>query len=724
MTRSNRSLTRACALVLALASIPNVASASELAYPPTAKRPVSDTYHGVTVIDDYRWLESDNDPEVRRWSAAQNQLTRGYLDAMPGREEIVERVDRLLRAAPVQRYDFVYRGRLFALKSQPPRNQPMLVALPLSGDVRGERVVLDPNALDPQGRTTIDFYKPSYDGRRVIVSLSRDGSEDGTAYVFDVATGRRLRDVIPGVAYPTGGGSVEWSADGRGFYYTRYPQGNERPAADRHFYQQVYYHSIGTPVASDRHVIGESFPRIAEIMLHGSRDGRHLLAEVHNGDGGEVAWHLRDPHGAWHLVADFKDGVKHVSLGDRALYAVSVGNAPLGRVLAIPLDTPALANARTIVAESDIVAAHILATRHVLYVTYRAGGPSLVRMFTLQGEPLGEMPSEPVSDTVVAERLRGDDVLVRTMSYVTPRSWYRFDASARRLVPTELNGRPPFDFADAVVERDSCSSKDGTQVPITIVHAASMPRDGARPTLLYGYGGYGISMSPYYSPLLRLWLDYGGVYAVANVRGGGEFGEPWHLAGNLTHKQNVFDDFASCLQRLVDRKYSNPERLAIMGGSNGGLLMGATLTQHPEMMRAVVSAVGIYDALRWETQPNGAFNVTEFGSVEDPEQFRALHAYSPLARIKDGTRYPAVLLTAGDNDGRVAPYESRKMAARLQAATASDRPILLRTEAAAGHGAGTALAVRVQQEADVYAFLTSQLGMQPVPRAGADAKAQ
>jgi prolyl oligopeptidase len=701
------------------------ASAGELAYPATAKRPVTDTYHGVTVSDDYRWLEADSDPEVKRWSAAQNALSRSYLDTLPLRADIVARVDRLLRAAPVQRYDFIDRGeRLFALKSQPPRNQPMLVTLPLSGDVSVERVVLDPNKIDAKGRTTIDFFKPSYDGRRVVVSLSENGSEQGTAYVFDVATGRRLPDVIPGVSYPTAGGSVEWSRDGRGFYYTRYPQGDERPEADRQFYQQVWYHVLGTPASRDRYVIGKEFPRIAEIALHGTRDGRYLLAAVSNGDGGEIAWHLRAPDGTWTAVAGFKDGVKRVSLGDREVFAMTIKDAPLGRIMAVPLERPQLANARTVVAETDVVAESVTATRNLLYVTYRAGGPSLVRVFTLAGEPRGELPSEPVSESVVAERLTGDDVLVRTMSYLTPRTWYRYDARKRELRATALNGRPPFDFSDAVVDRETCTSRDGTRVPMTVVHRRAMQRDGTHPTLLYGYGGYGISMSPYYSSLLRLWLDYGGVYAVANVRGGGEFGEPWHLAGNLTNKQNVFDDFAACLQTLVERKYTNPERLAIMGGSNGGLLMGATLTQHPELVRAVVSEVGIYDALRWETQANGAFNVTEFGSVENPEQFRALRAYSPFANVKDGTRYPAVLLTSGDNDGRVAPYESRKMAARLQAATASDRPILLRTESAAGHGVGTALSTRVEQEADVYAFLTAQLGMQPAPRASADPKAQ
>jgi len=251
--------------------------------------------------------------------------------------------------------------------------------------------------------------------------------------------------------------------------------------------------------------------------------------------------------------------------------------------------------------------------------------------------------------------------------------------------------------------------------PLTVVARKGIALDGNQPVLLEGYGGYGISMAPWFSPLLRIWLDWGGVYAMANVRGGGEFGEAWHLAGNLTRKQNVFDDFAACAQFLIDQKYTRPERLAIIGGSNGGLLMGAMITQHPAMFRAVVSQVGMYDALRWETQPNGAFNVTEFGTVKDPDQFRALHAYSPYLAVRDGTAYPAVLMTSGDNDGRVAPYESRKMTARLQAAAGPDaRPVLLRTEATAGHGIGTALATRIAEDTDVYAFLVNELAMKPV----------
>jgi prolyl oligopeptidase len=699
------------------AMLATLAHAGSLPYPETPKNPVSETYHGVSVVDPYRWLENDTAPEVKQWTAVQNALTRRYLDAIPQRSAIAKRVAELLHSEPVQHYDFQFRKQLFAMKSQPPRNQPSLVVLKPTGTLESERTILDPLALDPRGRTTIDFYRPSYDGRFVIVSLSQDGSEEGTAYVYEVATGKRLPDVIPGVLYPTAGGSVEWAKDGRGFWYTRFPQGDERPADDRHFYQQVWFHTLGTPRADDRYVIGKDFPRIAETALEGSRDGRHLLAIVRNGDGGEVAFYLRGPDGRWSNVAGFTDGVKRATFGDDGnLYAMTIKDAPLGRILAIPLAKPSLAAARVVVPENSVVAESVVPTRTRLYVTYRAGGPSMVRIFTLDGKAQGELPVAPVSDIQIAERLAGDDVLVRTMSYVQPRTISRYEARRNRLVRTQLDGRYDFDFDDAIVVRDFAVSKDGTRVPINIIHRKGIALDGTHPVLLYGYGGYGLSMGPYFSPLRRLWLDWGGVYAVANVRGGGEFGEPWHLAGNLTKKQNVFDDFAACAQFLIDRKYTRTDKLAILGGSNGGLLMGATLTQHPDLVRAVVSAVGIYDALHWEEQPNGAFNVTEFGSVKNADQFRALFAYSPYNNVKEGVAYPAVLLTAGDNDGRVAPYESRKMAARLQAATSSPRPVLLRTEATAGHGIGTALATRIEEEADIYAFLVGKLGMTPIAK--------
>jgi prolyl oligopeptidase len=309
--------------------------------------------------------------------------------------------------------------------------------------------------------------------------------------------------------------------------------------------------------------------------------------------------------------------------------------------------------------------------------------------------------------------LQGDELLLRTISFTEPYVWNRVNAAETpdKVTPTELRGKSPADFSDVEVVREFAVSKDGTRVPLNIIRKKGTRMDGNNPTLLSGYGGYGISLSPSFDVTRRIWLDAGGVIAIANLRGGGEYGEEWHRAGNLTRKQNVFDDFAACAEHLVRANYTQPERLAVQGGSNGGLLMGALLTQHPKLVRAVVAHVGIFDMLRVELDPNGAFNVTEFGTVKDPEQFKALYAYSPYHRVKDGTRYPAVFLLTGEHDGRVNPAQSRKMTARLQAATRSRRPVLLRTSFSSGHGIGTALGERIAQQADVFAFLFDQLGM-------------
>jgi prolyl oligopeptidase len=698
---------------LAAALTVAAAGAAPPDYPATPKRPVTDTYHGTAVIDDYRWLENGKDPAVRDWSRAQLTLTRAHLDALPLRATLQVRFKELYGTAPLRYYSFQdTRGGFFALKRQPPRNQPFLVVMKSPGDVGSERVVLDPNTLSEKGTTAIDFFVPSADGRYVAVALSEKGSEDGAAHVFEVATGKKLEDVVPRVQYPTGGGSLAWDAESKGFYYTRYPQGGERAPEDANFYQQVWYHKLGGASSTDSYVIGREFPRIAETELATTLDGAYLLASVANGDGGEHAYYLRDRQGRWSRVADHADKVKRAWLGrDDRLYLLSLKDAPRGKVLAVPLAKPVLAEAALLVAQGEATIEALAPTRERLYVTYMAGGPSEVRMFDLSGKPLGAVPTEPISSAEVSAGLLDGRVLLVSQSYVSAPACYLYAPADGKLVKTALAGESQVDFSDAEVVREMAVSKDGTRVPVSILMKKGTKRDGSNPVLLYGYGGYGISMRPYYSLANRVWLDHGGIYVVANVRGGGEFGEAWHLAGNLTKKQNVFDDMAAAARHLIDRGYTRPERLAAMGGSNGGLLMGAILTQHPELFRAIVASVGVLDMLRVETTPNGAFNVTEFGTVKDRAQFDALYAYSPYHRVRDRTAYPAVLLTTGENDGRVDPYNSRKMAARLQAASASDRPVLLRISMDTGHGQGTALASRVEEHADIYTFLMDQLGM-------------
>ncbi|MEP7070082.1 MAG: prolyl oligopeptidase family serine peptidase [Usitatibacter sp.] len=690
------------------------AGAQALQYPEIAKKPVTDTYHGIAVSDDYRWLEDGRDPAVKAWSLKQLEVTRAYLDALSSRPKLKSRFAQLYRESPVRYFDFAQRGALFAMKRQPPKNQPMLVVMKSAGDVAHERVLLDPNTLNAKGTIAIDFFAPSLDGRYVAVALSEGGSEDGSAHVIDTRTGKELPDIVPRVQYPTGGGSIAWDAKGTGFYYTRYPQGEERPKEDANFYQQVWFHKLGTAPAADAYVIGKEFPRIAEVALSTTRDGRYLLADVKNGDGGDAAFYLRDGDGPWTKVADFADKIRSVELGfDGRLYALSLQGSARGKILAIPLDKPVLANAAVVVPEGDGVVEKIAPMATRLYVSYMVGGPSEIRMFDLAGKSLGVLPSEPISQNGIGERLQGDEILVVSASYVSSLAWYRYSPKGGKLVRTALAQKSKVSYADTQVVREMATSKDGTRVPVNIIMRKGTKRDGSNPVILYGYGGYGVNEEPRFSERTRVWLDAGGIFAVANLRGGGEFGEEWHLAGNLTRKQNVFDDMIGAAQHLIARGYTTPARLAALGGSNGGLLMGAILTQRPDLFRAVVSAVGIYDMLRVELTPNGAFNVTEFGTVKDRAQFNALYAYSPYHRVKGGAAYPAVLLTTGENDGRVDPYNSRKMAALLQASSSSRRPVLLRISMDTGHGIGTPLSTRVEEDADTYAFLMAQLGMTP-----------
>ena len=700
-------------IIAAFALAASTALAQPVKYPEAPKKPVTDTYFDTKVVEDYRWLENGKDPQVRDWSLKQLAVTRAYLDALPQHPQLKERLSELLNNARLRYVEFQQTtGGFFALKIQPPKNQPMLVVMKSAGDVASERVLLDPNVVDAKATTAIDFYKASLDGRYVAVSLSENGSEDGAAHVIEVATGKRLADVVPRVQYPTGGGSFTWDAKSTGFYYTRYPQGEERPKEDANFYQQVWFHKLGTPAKADTYVIGKEFPRIAETALSSTRDGRYILATVANGDGGEHAFYLRGTAGKWSKVADFADNVRSMTLGfDGRLFALVKGSAPRGRIVAMPLDDAKLAAAKELVPQGDDVIQAIAPTATKLYVTYLAGGPSEIRMLDFATGAWRTLPAEPISTNFVAARLQGDDVLMGSTSYVAPSQIFRYAPATNRLERTELAAPSKVSYADAEVVREMAVSKDGTKVPVNIIMKKGTKLDGSNPVLLTGYGGYGVSLQPYFSESRRVWLDAGGIFAVANLRGGGEYGEAWHFAGNLTKKQAVFDDMIAVAEHLVARGYTKPERLGAIGGSNGGLLMGAILTQRPELFRAIVSAVGIYDMLRVELTPNGAFNVTEFGTVKDPAQFKALYAYSPYHHVKDGTAYPAVLLTSGENDGRVDPYNSRKMAARLQAANPAGRPVLLRMSMDTGHGQGTPLKTRVEEEADNYAFLMAQLGM-------------
>jgi len=689
--------------------------------PETGKRAVTDEYHGVKVTDDYRWLEDSSDPETKRWSAAENAYARAYLDQLPARAAIKERFRQLIGASSANYYQLEFRGGvLFAMRDQPPQQQAMLVTLRSADDPASARVIFDPNAASRTGSLSVDYYVASLDGKYVAVAVSEGGSEDASAHVFEVESGKELTDVVPRVNFATAGGSIAWKADDSGFYYTRYPQGNERPAEDANFYQQVYFHKLGTGSKQDSYVLGKEFPRIAETQLRTSAEGRWLLATVANGDGGEFAHFVMDASGKWTQITHFEDGVVSVQFGPKdQLYLLSRKGAPRGRVLRLDAPTEPLSKAKMIVGQSAgegeeenrASIENIAAGGDGLFVTDIIGGPSRLRVFDDKGTLLTTI-APPVSSIGPVVPLGDSEALLLVASYLEPPAWMQFDHGQKKLLKTGLVMTSASKFDDAEVIRAYATSKDGTRVPVSIVRRTGTKLDGTNPTLLMGYGGYSISEKPrFLGSWARVWLDQGGVYVVANLRGGAEYGEEWHKAGNLTRKQNVFDDFLACAQYLIDQKYTSPQHLAILGGSNGGLLMGAAFTQRPDLFRAVVSFVGIYDMLRVELDPNGAFNVTEFGTVKDTEQFKALYAYSPYHHVKDGAAYPAILFLTGENDHRVNPMESRKMTARLQAANNSGHPILLRTSSASGHGFGTSLDEEIEQDAEVFSFLFDQLGV-------------
>ena len=705
----------------ALAVFAAVCLAADDQLPATPKIPVTTEYQGVPVTDEYRWLEPASDPGVRQWSNQQNARTRAYLDGLPSRPAIAARLNQLYGGASSRFSVLQTRGGvLFAMKNQPPKAQAFLVTLASPDEPDSARVVVDPNALDPSGATAIDFFAPSLDGKLVAVSLSKGGSEDGTVAVFEVATGNRLSGEVPRVNGATAGGSLAWNADNSGFWYTHYPREGERPPADLGFFQQVYFHRLGTSSEQDEYAVGKQFPRIAEIALDSSRDGKYVLARVANGDGGDFLHYVLLPDGVWHQITRFADRTSQAAFGgDGTLYLLSRKDAPMGKIIALAPPSFTMSEAKTLLtATRSSIEDFLPAGQHLpgdlhLYVNYMAGGPS--KLFDVQpGKPDRAIEIAPVSSVRQLVAGPGDQLWFENESFAAPAAWYRYDPSlpaGTQVKKTALFQISPASFSDVEVIRETAISKDGTHVPMTILRRKGTKLDGKNPTLLYAYGGYGISQAPNFSVRRRFWLDHGGIFVIANIRGGTEFGEAWHEQGRLTKKQNVFDDFIACAEFLIRAKYTSPEKLAIEGRSNGGLLMGAALTQRPDLFRAVVSYVGIYDMLRVETFPNGVFNVTEFGTVKEKDQFQALYAYSPYHHVKDGADYPAVLFLTGDNDGRVDPMNSRKMTARLQAATHSGRPVLLRTSSNSGHGIGAALSERVEQDADQFSFLFDQLDM-------------
>jgi len=688
----------------------------------TPKVPVGSTYHGVTVTEDYRWLEDDRSDQTQSWTKAQDRRTRSYLENLPFSDAVRRRVAEVLMAEQV-RYDALQHAgsAYFALKRQPPKQQQLLVVLSDLDDLSGERVLVNPGEIDESGLTTIDWHQPSPDGSLVAVSLSAHDTWNGTLHVYQATSGELTgASVTLGTAF----GSLAWAGDSSGFWYTRYHAPGEHPDGDVGFYQEVWYHPLGDSLEEDRRDLAGVFAdnRIAENFLNASPDGHWVMDRVQKGDGGHWQVFVRAQAGGdWWLAADVNDKVTYAAFGPGSLYLLSRLEAPRGKVLRLPLWAGAtVAHAVEVVPEADAtieggaLASPLVVTDRWLWVLDMDAGWSSLRRFNLHGTPAGPTEVPPGSAVDGLVRLDGNEVAYATESFTEPRSWWRASGrSAPR--PTALTTKTPLDLSGLDVSREFVTSDDGTQVPVTLITPRGTHHDRTAPALLTGYGGYGISLKPRFDPGWLPWLEQGGVVAVAHTRGGGEYGEHWHHAGRLAAKQNVFDDFACCARFLAESHLTRTGRLAILGGSNGGLLMGAMVTQHPGLSQAVVAMVPVLDMLRVEQDPNGTFNVGEYGTVNDPELFRAMLAYSPYHNVKDGTAYPAVLLTAGESDPFAKAYHAKKMAARLQAATSSSQPILLRVRLG-GHGPGS-LDERVYELADIYAFLFDRLSIEYRPTA-------
>jgi prolyl oligopeptidase len=686
----------------------------ELSAAETMRVPVTTTYHGVEVTEDYRWLEDAASEETRAWTEAQHDRTMAYLRNLPSYDDIRRRAAEILGADSISYADPKRGGAMyFVLKHQPPKQQPFLVCLTDLDDVASERVLVDPNAIDSSGATTIDWFAPSPDGHLVAVSLSSHGTEEGTLHLYETATGDLVDVRIPRVNSGVAGGSMAWRGDSAAFWYTRHPAPGERADEDRPFFEEVWLHEIGGETDDRRELAGVfADDRIVENFLSSSPDEHWVLDRAQKGDGGEWQHFVRAQDGGdWWMLAAIPDEIVDAAFGPGAIFLLSRKDAPRGQILRLTMAPgAAVADAVVVVPHSSKTIEGLAVTDGRLWVRDIDGGPSGLRAFTLDGESIAGVELPPVCAVDELTRIGDDQVAYSVETFLSPRSWWVATDAGSAPRRTALDTTTSLDFSDFEVRRVVATSDDGTHVPISLIAKVGTLDAGPAPTMLTAYGGYGISLKPWFVPGRLLWLEQGAVLAVANIRGGGEYGEGWHHAGRLLTKQNCFDDFTASARHLVSTGVTTVEQLVIRGGSNGGLLMGAVLTQHPHIARAVIAEVPVLDMLRVELHPNGAFNVTEFGTVEDPDLFAAMYAYSPYHRVVDETPYPAVLLTAGEFDPRVDAYHAKKMAARLQAATSSDDPILLRVESG-GHGIGQSLDQLIGLTADVHAFAFAQLGV-------------
>ena len=675
-------------------------------YPPTPAGDAVDVLHGETIPDPYRWLEDGDAPETRSWTERQNALTEDYLASRPVRAKLRSRLERLLSIGAISVPSPV-RGRYFYQRRDGRQNQPVLYVR--EGVVGTDRVLIDPNELDSAGTVALDWYYPSEDGTLLAYGLSENGSEQSVLHVLEVGSGSDLPDRIP----RTRSADLAWLPDGTGFYYTRYPAPGEVPKGEEHYHRAVYFHPLGADPAVDQLVFKparkEYWPGVRV-----SADGRWLQIGVSR-TFDETDLYVRDRLAdgplvpvAENLSASFDGEV----IRGRLFLRTNL-DAPTYRLYAVDPAHPEREAWRELVPpREDAVLEGVQVTADYLGLSYLERASSRFRLADLEGRLVREVSLPALGSLFgIGGEWDGHELFYGFSSYTVPPTVYRIDLesgaqSLWRQVEADLD---PGRFE---VEQVDVTSKDGTLVSMFLVHHKGLERNGDNPVYLTGYGGFNISMTPSFSRSLLLWLERGGVVAIPNIRGGGEYGEKWHQDGMMGRKQNSFDDFIAAAEWLVAEGYTRPGRLAAAGGSNGGLLMGAVLTQRPELFGAVVVQVPLLDMLRYHLFLIARLWIPEYGSPDDREQFVWLRAYSPYHHVREGTHYPAVLLATAESDTRVDPMHARKMTARLQAATASARPVLLRLESRAGHGAGKPISKVLDELTDTWTFVFSELGVE------------
>lgn len=692
-----------------------------MAQPKARVETVRDTYFGTTIEDPYRWMEDRYSDEFEAWLRAQAEHTRAYLDALPKRTTVQARIEALSNAGPMVRDLKAAGERIFYLKQEPSAEMPGLVCRSVSKD-EGEQVLFDPNTLIGEVHTAIDWYFPSRDGRFVAYGISQGGSESSVLHVLDIEQNHQLDLAIDRTYFCW----VSWLADNRSFLYRRFPAlSADAPATDFFKDSRVYLHRLGDDPDKDQAIFGRGInPRvelarddIPLLLLEPGSDW--VIARVEHGDRLEVTLYaapidgLSDPATCpWQKIADIEDEVAEHALAGDTIYLRTHHDAPRFKVIAVTLNQPDLTHAKVMIPESEAVITQILAVGNALLTLDRLGGITQMRSVNRETGAISSvaLPFAGFIGDWTPDDRRGEVFFALESRIISPRI-YRYKVDSEQVADTGWLAPWPIDFSEIEEHEVLAPAHDGTPIPLSIIHRKGLKRDGNNPTILTGYGSYGISLDPFFRPERMAWYERGGIIAIGHIRGGGEYGEDWHKAGRFLNKQNTIDDFIACAEYLIEQGYTRPELLAGEGGSAGGIPTGGSLVKRPDLWTVMVMHVPVTDSLRMELTENGPPNIEEFGSVTTEDGFKGLLITDSYNKVRDGVNYPAVLLTGGYNDPRVVVWMPAKMAARLQAATASDKPILLRVEFQGGHGMGQTRAQGIALLADVWAFLAEQMRM-------------